>query len=96
MNSTTPAPPIAIVGRRTDFVPEAFRMLQGDGIAPPPKTACASCPASQWFHQDYWQCFCTVMKSMTWQSKSSPIRACSARESAIVNFEQRRQAAAGQ
>lgn len=95
MNSTTPAAATTIVGRRTDFVPEAFRLLQGDGVASPPQTACASCPASQWFHQDNWQCFCTVMKSMTWQSKSSPIRACSAREAAIVNFEQRRQVAAG-
>lgn len=91
MNSTTPAPSAKIAGRHTDFVPEAFRLLAGDGVAPAPKTACASCPASQWFYQDKWQCFCTVMKAMTWQSISSPIRACSAREAAIVNFEQRRQ-----
>ena len=96
MNTNTPKTPTDIVGRHTDFVPEAFRLLQGDGIAPLPRTACATCPASQWFHQDYWRCFCTVMKSMTWQSNTSPIQACSARESAIVNFEQRRQGTGGQ
>lgn len=91
MNSTTPAPPTKIAGRHTDFVPEAFRLLQGEGVAPPPQTACASCPASQWFYQDKWQCFCTVMKAMTWQSISSPVTACSAREAAIANFEHGRQ-----
>ena len=95
MNAPNPAPPPKLVGRQTDFVPEAFRLLGGDGVAPLPHTACASCPASQWFYRDYWQCFCTVMKSMTWQSNSSPIQACSAREAAIVNFEQRRQGTTG-
>jgi hypothetical protein len=31
------------------------------------------------------------MKSMTWQSNTLPIQACSAREAAIVNFEQGQQ-----
>ncbi|MET4133608.1 hypothetical protein ABIE62_002760 [Porphyrobacter sp. MBR-155] len=87
MSATTPAQPAKIVGRYTTFQPEAFRLMQDHGADAPPQTACASCPASVWFHQDYWRCFCTVMKGMTWQSDESPIQVCSARESAVVKLE---------
>lgn len=74
-------------GRVTDFVPEAFRVesLQPSDF---PQTACASCPASLWFKQNEWKCFCNVMKFLPWQGESTSVRACDGREAAIDRYEE--------
>lgn len=74
-------------GSVTDFVPEAFQvqnMRPGDF----PPTACASCPASLWFNQAEWKCFCNVMKFLPWQGESTPINTCDGREAAIERYDE--------
>lgn len=95
MNTPTQHQPTGIRGRRSDFVPEAFRLMGVPGQERP-ATACASCPSAIWHSQGELRCFCNVMKFVSWQGKGSPITVCDARESVLASLEEQRREIAGQ
>ena len=95
MNTQTQHQPAGIRGRQSDFVPEAFRLMDVPVQEHPP-TACASCPSAIWHFQGEWRCFCNVMKFGSWKGNGSPITVCDARETVLASLEEQQRKITGQ
>lgn len=76
---------------RSPYVSPVLLLLEEeDGYQPSPYPACATCPASTWYHTSQTlECFCSVLHRLTWGEDVKPVMICDAREPEIKGLLQR-------
>lgn len=77
---------VKLIGTQSTYVSSIFVVKGGvrDGT---PHTLCTACPASLWYEQKSYQCFCMTMKTFTWHGVGVPITRCDGRERALAAME---------
>ena len=86
MSKSSDAEQVRLIGKQSTYRSSIF-VVKGVVRDGTPNTLCAACPASLWYEQKSYQCFCMTMKTFTWNGVGTPITRCDGRERALAAME---------